>query len=84
MIQIPPMCSLPSTNGPSVVSTSPDSAESWTTVAVLDGNSPPAKTHAPAAMISSFSAATSFMIWSMSAGGAPSSGWNTLSMYCFI
>ena len=48
MIVNPPMCSLPSANGPSVMSTSP----SWsrTTVAVLGACSPPAKTHAPAAL----------------------------------
>ena len=52
MIENPPMCSLPSANGPSVVSTSPSSGRS--TVAVLGGCSPPAKTHAPAAFISWF------------------------------
>src|ERR1019366_5878404 len=64
--QIPPMCSLPSRNGPSVTSTSP--SESLSTVAVLDGCSPPAKTHAPAARSSSLTAPTSAMICSMSAG----------------
>src|SRR5437588_4825204 len=44
--QKPPMCSLPSANGPSVVSTS--SPSSCTTVAVLEGCNPPANTHAPA------------------------------------
>src|SRR5450755_1264021 len=40
----PPRCSLPSVNGPSVISTS--SPRSRTTVAVLGGCSAPAKTHA--------------------------------------
>ena len=68
MMQKPPMCSLPSVYGPSVMSTSP----SWTrtTVAVLGGCSPPAKTHAPAALISSLSASTSRMI----ARGPPAAG----------
>ena len=60
------MCSLPSTNGPSVISTSPSCAR--TTVAVLGGCSPPVKTHAPAALISAFSASTSRMIWSRTLG----------------
>ncbi len=50
MMVNPPMCSLPSTYGPSVVSTSP--SLSRTTVAVLGGCSPPVKTQAPAALSS--------------------------------
>ena len=50
MIVKPPRCSLPSANGPSVMSTSPPSSR--TTVAVLGGCRPPANTHAPAALSS--------------------------------
>ncbi len=70
----PPRCSLPSTYGPSVVSTSPF----WnrTTVAVLGAWSPSEKTHAPAAFSSSFTAATSRLIWSrFTVGGGSPSGW---------
>src|SRR5207302_9110459 len=80
MIRSPPTCSLPSANGPSVSSTSP----SWsrTTVAVLAACSPPLKTHAPAALISSTRAATSRITGSRTsgAGGGPS-GWTTVSRY---
>src|SRR5215813_11966408 len=48
MIKQPPTCSFPSANGPSVTSTSPSRGRS--TVAVLDGYSPPLKTQAPAAL----------------------------------
>src|SRR5262249_11275780 len=47
----PPMCSLPSAKGPSVVRSSPSFTR--TTVAVLAGCSPAEKTQAPAAFISS-------------------------------
>src|SRR5258708_1316057 len=82
--QNPPMCSLPSANGPSVISMPP----SWTrtTVAVLAGWSPPANTHAPADCSSALKAATSWYIFCAASGGAgalPSTEC-TLSMYCFI
>ena len=44
------MCSLPSANGPSVMSTSPRCTR--TTVAVLGGCSPPVNTQTPAALAS--------------------------------
>ena len=70
----PPMCSLPSANGPSVVSTSPPSGRS--TVAELGGCRPPAKTQAPAAWSSSWSARTSLLTFSMStSGGGVSPAW---------
>ena len=82
--QNPPMCSLPSANGPSVISLSP----SWTrtTVAVLGGWSPPANTHAPADCSSALKAATSWYIFCAASGGggALPSTECTLSMYCFI
>ena len=43
--QNPPMYSLPSANGPSVISVSP--LRTLTTVALLGGYSPPANTQAP-------------------------------------
>ena len=57
MTQKPPMCSLASANGPSVVIVSP----SWTrtTVAVSGPCSPPAKTQRPAAVTSALNASTS-------------------------
>ena len=74
MIQNPPMCSLPSANGPSVMSRSPPSARS--TVAVSGGCRPPVKTQAPAARISAFTASMSRMIGSrISGGGGSPSGW---------
>jgi hypothetical protein len=70
----PPRCSLPSVNGPSVSSGVP--SRSRTTVAALAGCSPAAKTQAPAARISSFSAASPAMIGSRTSGGGGSpSGW---------
>src|SRR6202043_1101325 len=79
----PPMCSLPSAYGPSVVSTSP--ALSRTTVAVLAGCKAPLKTHAPAAFISPITALASRLIFSMSkVGGGGPSGWLIASRYCFI
>src|SRR5712692_2628572 len=57
MIQKPPTCSLPSANGPSVVSTSPFLTRR--VVAVLEGNNPPPNTQAPAFWISALSASTS-------------------------
>ena len=50
MIVKPPRCSLPSTNGPSVMSASPSLTR--TTVAVLGGCSPPANTQLPVAFSS--------------------------------
>src|SRR5205823_11110645 len=50
MMVMPPRNSFPSTNGPSVRSTS--SSLNRATVAVLGGWSPPANTHPPAALIS--------------------------------
>ena len=47
MIVKPPICSLPSTYGPSVIGM--PSRRGWTTVAVLGGWSPPENTHAPLA-----------------------------------
>jgi hypothetical protein len=70
----PPMCSFPSANGPSVVSTSPSRGRR--TVAVLGGCRPPANTHAPAALSSWLSASRSLMILSRtSGGGGPPAGW---------
>ena len=74
MIQNPPMCSLPSANGPSVTSTSPPAARS--TVAVSGGCRPPVNTQAPAALSSASTASTSRMIGSRTSGGGGSpSGW---------
>ena len=74
MIQNPPMCSLPSAKGPSVMSTSPSAARS--TVAVSGGCRPPVNTQAPAALSSASTALTSRMIGSrISGGGGSPSGW---------
>src|SRR6266487_2470788 len=84
LVPEPTMCSLPSANGPSVVSTSP----SWTrtTVAMLGGCSPPANTHTPAALSVVLKAATSVYICCIfSVGGSGLSATEcTLSKYCFI
>src|SRR6266568_3092124 len=70
----PPTCSLPSVNGPSVVSVSPPLTR--TTVAVLAGCSPALKTHDPAAFRSLPQASTPAMIGSSTSGGGGSpSGW---------
>ena len=65
-IVMPPICSLLSMNGPSVVTTSP----SWwrSTVAELAGCSPPLKIHTPAACISFCTASTSRMIFCNASG----------------
>src|SRR5207302_2087884 len=70
MTQKPPICSLPSANGPSMVSTSP----LWTrrTVAVLEGCRPPANTQAPAAFICWFRASTSRPAFSWTSGARAS------------
>jgi hypothetical protein len=62
----PPRCSLDSTNGPSVVTTSPPVAS--TTVAVDTGWSPPPKTQLPEAMTSWLNLSTCSYILSMSSG----------------
>jgi hypothetical protein len=56
----PPICSLASAYGPSVIDTSPPAAR--TTVAEEASVRAPKKTHAPAAFISSCTAATRAMI----------------------
>jgi hypothetical protein len=69
MMEMPPICSLLSMNGPSVVITRP----SWLrkTVAVLGGYRPPPKTQAPASCNWRCTSPTSRMIF-FSASGA---GW---------
>src|SRR3954470_6723081 len=82
-IEKPPMYSLLSMNGPSVVRTS--SSLTRTTVAVLGACSPAANTHAPASFISWLSASTSAMTLSRStSGGGVWLGWKTVSRYCGI
>ena len=74
----PPMCSLPSVNGPSVISSSRFgvAGAARTTVAVSGGCSPAAKTQAPARRSSSLSAARLRMIGSRNSfGGTGPSGW---------
>src|ERR1019366_4541349 len=66
MMVNPPRYSLPSANGPSVVSTSLPCSR--TTVAVLDACSPPEKTHAPAALSSWFRASSSAEIFARTSG----------------
>src|SRR5207253_6063519 len=86
MTQNPPSCSFVSANGPSVVMTSPPSA-TLTTVAVLAGCSPPAKTHFPAALSSSLKTSTSLKACSISSGeayGSVPSTIHTLIRYCVI
>src|SRR3984885_6259163 len=83
--QNPPTYSLPSANGPSVISFSPPSDR--TTVAVLRGCSPPANTQAPLCCSRSLNAATASYVGCNSSGdggGVPSSTKHTLSRYCFI
>src|SRR6185312_4036023 len=70
MIVKPPTCSLPSVYGPSVVSTSASLA--CRTVEVSAGKSAAAKTHAPAALISAFTAWTLRMMFSRNGGGGGS------------
>ncbi len=63
----PPRCSLPSMNGPSVITISPLTGLS--TVAVLGGCNPPVNTQAPAALSFAFQAPTCSMIGSSTSGG---------------
>jgi hypothetical protein len=76
----PPMCSLPSANGPSVVRTSPSFAR--TIVDALGSCSPPANTHEPAVWSSSVMASRSRMIGSSCSGGSVAPvGWYMASRY---
>ncbi len=70
MIMNPPMCSLPSANGPSVVSMSP--SRNRTTVAVLAECRPPPKTHAPVSISSRRRASMSAITLSRTSGGGRS------------
>src|SRR5262245_56011847 len=83
MMVKPPMCSLPSMYGPSVITMSPSRACS--TVDVLGRCSPALKTHTPASFICWSSVASWRMIGaSTSGGGGSSSGWTIPNRYCFI
>src|SRR3712207_5072116 len=78
------MCSLASTKGPSLVTTSPPSDR--TTVAMSAGSRPPPNTHRPAAWTSVLKASTSSNACCISSGdgiGSPST-MCTLSRYCFM
>ena len=67
MTMNPPICSLASAKGPSVMSTSLSFTR--TIVATLGGCSAPLKTHAPAALISLSKTATSRMTFARNSGG---------------
>jgi hypothetical protein len=84
MIQNPAMCSFVSANGPSLMVVVPFSIR--TTVALSGVRSPPPKTQAPAACISSLIRSVSLnmvCVSSSDGAGAPSTKC-TESRYCFM